>query len=202
MNKGKKKLYLFDFDGTLTHYDSLFDFLKETQANYKQGWLKMMPQLVLAKLGILAKSKVKEEFISFFLKGKSKEELETLAKTYFEKNHQRILRKNAVEFIQNINPIDDKYLVSASLDIWLQPFAENLGLQLISTQAAFKNSKYTGKFASPNCNYEEKAQRIKNEIPLEQYSEIIAYGDSKGDGFMYELSDKSLHRYFHQSVKK
>ncbi len=198
MNKGEKKLYLFDFDGTLTHYDTLFDFLKETQPNYRQIWVKMLPKFILAKLGILSKASVKEELISSFLKGKSKEELETLAAKYFKKNHQRILRKNAVEFIQNINPNDDKYLVSASLDIWLQPFADYLGLQRISTEGKFENGKFTGKFSTPNCNNEEKAHRIKNEIPLEQYSEIIAYGDSKGDRFMYELSDKSFHRYFHK----
>ncbi len=198
MSENGRKLYLFDFDGTLTHQDSLFDFLKNTQTNYGKGFFINIPKFAGAKLGLGSNSKAKESFVSYLLKGKTQEEITEISLRYFEKNHQSLLRDNALRFIQNLEQTDDKYLVSASLDIWLQPFADFLGLKRISTEAEFKNGKFTGKFATPNCNYEEKAKRIQNEIHLTQYDEVLAFGDTSGDKFMYQLADTYHHKFFHR----
>ncbi len=197
MAQTKRTLYLFDFDGTLTHKDSLFDFLKKTQKGYYKGFILFLPKMIIAKLGIGDKGKTKEAFISYFLKDKSQNEIQKIAQMYFEENHQKLLRENAVSFIQDLPPEADKYMISASLDLWLNPFAEYLGMQRISTEGAFENGEYTGKFSTPNCNYEEKARRILQEIDLSKYTEIKAYGDTKGDHAMYALADQSFHQYFH-----
>ncbi len=194
-----KNLYLFDFDGTLTVKDSMFDFLKFiAPVLFYIGFVLFLSLFVFLKLGLLDASKVKEKFIAFFLKGKSKEELQHKAKQYFQKRHKYLLRENAVEYVQSISQEDEKYMVSASMDIWLEPFAEYLELNLICTRAHWLNEKYSGKFLGKNCNGQEKAHRIQKEIALSKYDEIIAFGDTSGDKQMYNLATEFHHQYFHQ----
>ncbi len=193
-----KKLYLFDFDGTLTHIDTLFDFLKFSfPDDYKFNYFKFIPFFILAKLKLKNVEDIKRKFIGVFLKGKSKSEIEKLATNYFETNASKILRKSAVAYVQNIHDSNDKYIVSASTDIWLRPFADFLGLKLICTMVEYSNQDiFTGNFSTPNCNYEEKTRRIQTEINLGEFNEILVFGDSKGDQSMSMLSTEFYYQYF------
>ena len=68
---------------------------------------------------------------------------------------------------------------------------------LICTKAKYdEQGFFTGKFASPNCNYQEKKNRIEKEIDLSLYDQIIAFGDTKGDEAMFSIATKSNFRYF------
>ncbi len=193
-----RKLYLFDFDGTLTTRDSLFDFLKFSfPSTYFKHYLFFIPLFFIAKLKIVDTGKVKERFISSFLKGKSFVEINQLATRYFNENHPNLIHKEADKFIRSISNYNDKFLVSASLDIWLQPFADYYQMGLICTQAKYdENGFFTGKFATPNCNYEQKKYRIEKEVDLSLYDEVYAYGDTDGDKAMYALATQSFNQFF------
>jgi HAD superfamily hydrolase (TIGR01490 family) len=191
------KLYLFDFDGTIINKDSLFDFLQTSFPDkYKAAFIKFIPLFLMIKFKLLSAGKVKQKFISYFLKGKSVSEIEDLAQHYFEARKDTIFRMKALEYIKNLAYEPDKYMVTASLDLWVKPFAKYLGLRLISTEAELINDRFTGKFATPNCNYKEKVVRIVEEIQLAQFKEIYAFGDSKGDKHMLELATNPHFRYF------
>ena len=194
----KRTLYLFDFDGTLTNKDTLFDFLKFSFSKaYFINYLLFMPLFVVSKLKIIDPGKVKEKFISQFMKGLSTHQIEKLAQNYFEANHQKLIHPKADVYIKSINNYNDKFIVSASLDIWVKPFADYYGMGLICTKANFdENGIFTGKFASNNCNNEEKKLRIEKEIDLSFYDEIIAFGDTKGDEAMFSIATKANFRYF------
>lgn len=196
--EGNRNLYLFDFDGTLTNVDTLFDFLKISfSKTYKLRFIQFLPQFIGAKLGINSKAEVKRMFINSFIEGKSRSEIESLANQYFQQKSQKILRKSAMSYIQNLPSNDAKFIVSASLDIWLKPFAEFLGLDLICTHAEFDtNGNYTGRFATPNCNYLEKKNRILQEIHIDDYDEIFAFGDTKGDLEMFSLAHHIFFKKF------
>jgi phosphoserine phosphatase len=47
-------------------------------------------------------------------------------------------------------------LVTASLDIWVKPFADELKMQLVSTRAEFKNGVFTGNFIGKTVTEKEK----------------------------------------------
>lgn len=193
-----RNLYLFDFDGTLTKKDSLFDFLKFSfPSTYSRVYLSYLPLFALCKIKILDKGDVKEKFISAFLKGKSYTEINHLAHNYFEANHKDLIYSKADKYIKSVSNYNDKFIVSASLDIWLQPFADYYEMGLICTKAEFdEQGFFTGKFASENCNNEEKKIRIEKETDLSLYNEIIAFGDTEGDKFMLEIATESNYKLF------
>ena len=92
------------------------------------------------------------------------------------------------------------YFVSASLEIWLKPFAEFYNFKLICTKAKFKNNLYTGKYDGVNCNHEQKVLRINQEINLKDFSEIFVFGDTQGDKGMLNLATKSHFQFFRKGL--
>ena len=194
-----KKLYLFDFDGTLTYKDTMFLFLKfYNPAKYSFQFLKLVPLFVLLKLKLANAEAVKKSFISSILEGESKYQIEKKAKLFFDENYPSLFRENALDFIKNIDHSQtDCYIVSASLDIWVRPFAEKFGMKLLATQAAFENNIFTGKFVGKNCNGLEKVNRIKEAINEKKYDKTIAFGDTSGDQEMLDWADEGQFKFFH-----
>ncbi|WP_027377457.1 HAD-IB family hydrolase [Kaistella palustris] len=194
-----KKLYLFDFDGTLTYKDTLFLYLKFYNAKkFMIQFVRHVPLFLLLKLRLADAEKVKKSFISSVLKGQRKETIEKKSQEFFVRFYPEIIRENALEFISNINREKvDCYIVSASLDIWVQPFADHFKMKLLATQAEFENGIFTGRFVGSNCNGEEKLHRIKAELGDKKYDKTIAFGDTAGDRPMMEWADESQFEFFH-----
>ena len=194
-----KKLYLFDFDGTLTYKDTMFLYLKfYNSMKFYVQFVKHIPLFVLLKLKLADAEKVKKSFISSILKGESRTKIEKKSQSFFEKYQDEIFRVNALEFINNIDRTQtESYIVSASLDIWVKPFAEKLEMKLLSTRAEFKNDIFTGNFIGKNCNGPEKVKRIIETVNERKFDKIIAFGDTSGDREMLSWADESQIEFFH-----
>ena len=194
-----KKLYCFDFDGTLTYKDTMFLYLKFYNASkFRMQFIKHIPLFTLLKLNLLDAEKVKKSFISSILKGQSKAKIEKKSQEFFDQYYPEIFRENALDFIKNIDYSQtDCYIVSASLDIWVKPFAEKFKMNLIATKAEFKNDIFTGNFVGKNCNGLEKVNRIKEEISDKKYDKTIAFGDTFGDQQMLDWANEGQYKFFH-----
>ena len=194
-----KKLYLFDFDGTLTYKDTMFLYLKfYNSMKFYVQFVKHIPLFVLLKLKLADAEKVKKSFISSILKGESRTKIEKKSQSFFEKYQDEIFRVNALKFINNIDRTQtESYIVSASLDIWVKPFAEKLKMKLLSTRAEFKNDIFTGNFIGKNCNGPEKVKRIIETVNERKFDKIIAFGDTSGDREMLSWADESHFEFFH-----
>lgn len=194
-----KKLYLFDFDGTLTYNDTMFMYLKfYNPGKFRIQFIKHIPLFVLLKLKLADAEKVKKSFISSILKGERKAKIERKSQAFFEKYDPEIFRPNALEFIKNIDRKNtESYIVSASLDIWVKPFAEKLEMKLFATRAEFKDDIFTGNFIGKNCNGPEKVNRIKEEIGTKKYDKTIAFGDTSGDKEMLAWANEGQFEFFH-----
>ncbi|AYZ11043.1 HAD family hydrolase [Chryseobacterium arthrosphaerae] len=194
-----KKLYCFDFDGTLTYKDTMFMYLKfYDSTKYRIQFLRHVPLFILLKLKLAETEKVKKSFIGSILKGQSQEKIEQKSKQFFELHYPKIVRENALDFIQNIDRNNTQsLLVTASLDIWVKPFADELKMHLVSTRAEFKNGVFTGNFIGKNCNGKEKLVRIKAEINDSKYDKIIAFGDTSGDRPMLKWANEGHYQFFH-----
>ena len=194
-----KKLYCFDFDGTLTYKDTMFLYLKFYNASkFRMQFIKHIPLFTLLKLNLLDAEKVKKSFISSILKGQPKAKIEKKSQEFFDLYYPEIFRENALDFIKNIDYSQtDCYIVSASLDIWVKPFAEKFKMNLIATKAEFKNDIFTGNFVGKNCNGLEKVNRIKEEISAKKYDKTIAFGDTSGDQQMLDWANEGQYKFFH-----
>ena len=67
----KKKLYAFDFDGTITKRDTLIAFIRYAKGTsaFVLGFLLHAPLLVLMKLGLYPNWKAKQRVFAYFFKG-------------------------------------------------------------------------------------------------------------------------------------
>lgn len=194
-----KKLYLFDFDGTLTNKDTMFLFLKfYNPTKFYIEFAKHIPLFLLLKLKLADAEKVKKSFVSGILKGERLNKIEQKSQGFFEKFHQEIIRPNAWEFINKIDRSQtESYIVTASLDIWVKPFADLFGMKLLATKAEFENGIFTGNFIGKNCNGDEKRCRIETEFSGRKFDKTIAFGDSAGDREMMAWADESQFEFFH-----
>ena len=194
-----KKLYCFDFDGTLTYKDTMFLYLKfYNSSKFNLQFIKHTPLFILLKLKLIDAEKVKKSFISSILKGESRLKIEKKSEQFFTRYYPEIFRENALDFIKNIDPSQtDCYIVSASLDIWVKPFAEKFGMNLLATQGEFKDDQFTGEFVGKNCNGSEKVKRIEEAISDKKYDKTIAFGDTSGDKEMLEWANEGQFKFFH-----
>lgn len=194
-----KKIYFFDFDGTLTKNDTMFMFLRYCDQNkFAVKFLLHLPLFVLLKLKLAQAENVKRHFISSVLKGKTEQFLKQKAQGFFEANYPDLIRENALEFIQNMNREQtESYLVTASLDIWVKPFADKFQMILIATQAEFKDGIFTGNFKGANCNGEEKVKRIKQALGDKKFDKTIAFGDTSGDQALLKFVNEGHYKFFH-----
>lgn len=193
-----KELYCFDFDGTITNKDTMLLFLKHYDSKkFFINFIIHLPLLIMMKLKLISAEKVKRSLIKSILRGASAEKLNNVAQVFFEKYHQRIIRKKALSFIQSMGSNIDGYIVTASLDIWVKPFADYFNFGLIATRAAYCEGSFTGNFLTPNCNGQEKVNRIKTEIDTKLYQKTSAFGDTSGDKPLLDWADISYFRLFH-----
>ncbi len=147
----------------------------------------------IKKEGEIAKRKV----LAFLFKGKSELELKQLGISFTEKIIPSILLPKALKEIRMHKKQGNKIIViSASLDIWLKPWADSMGIELICTQMEFDNQKFSGRFATANCVGIEKVNRINSYLKLNEFNSIYAYGNSSGDKQMLELADYKYYRHF------
>ena len=194
-----KKLYCFDFDGTLTYKDTMFLFLKfYDSGKYYSQFVKHLPLFILLKFKLMDAEKVKRSFISAVLKGEKQTKIHEKSKQFFAENYPVLFRENALDFINNIDRNKtESLIVTASLDIWVQPFADKFGMKLLATRADFQEGIFTGNFVGRNCNGPEKVSRIKEEIKNQKFDKTIAFGDTSGDKQMLNWANESHYRFFH-----
>lgn len=195
-------LALFDFDGTVTHKDSMLPFLKFCVPVHKYilNLIVLMPKVVLYYLGFIDSGRLKSAFLKRFFNNWTEDRLNISAETYYDLILKHDIRPFMAERIDwHINKGDDVYLVTASSGIWVQPFCKEKGIGCISTEMEFENGRFTGKLTGKNCKGKEKTIRIKSELHLEKYDRIYAYGDSKADKPMLELATDAFFRQFNFS---
>ena len=176
-----KKLFVFDFDGTLTNADTLLEFIRFACGRKRMllGFLLYSPLLVLMKARLYPNYKAKQKVFAHFFKGMTLEQFDTLCQAFA--------------------------IVSASIDNWVRPFAEMyLGQQHDGTDIVVLgtkvetdgNGRLTGRFATSNCYGAEKVRRITEVWPSRDQYDVSAFGDSRGDKEMLAYADQAYFKPF------
>ena len=191
-----KRIYAFDFDGTLTTRDTLLAFIRYAKGTgaFLWGFLRHAHLLVLMKLRLYPNWKAKQRVFSYFFKGMSLEEFDTLCRQFVADNRQ-LLRPEGVKTLQQAQADGAEVLiVSASIDNWVQPFFPKV--KVVGTQVEVKNGLLSGLFLTQNCYGEEKVRRILALYPDRSEYRLIAFGDSRGDKELLAFADEAHYKPF------
>lgn len=196
-----KKIYAFDFDGTLTTKDTLLEFIRFAKGSglMYAGLLLFSPLLILMKLHLYPNWKAKQKIFSWFFKGMKINEFDLLCQTFAQQN-QHLLRPEGKEKVRKILEEDNitVLVISASIDNWVRPFFDEFGenIRVIGTQIEIKTDRVTGRFTTKNCYGQEKVNRLKALYPQRETYELIAFGDSRGDKELLAYADKGFYKPF------
>ncbi|MCI1732307.1 MAG: haloacid dehalogenase-like hydrolase [Prevotella sp.] len=193
----REKILFFDFDGTITTKDTLLEFILYScgKVKFLLGFLLYSPLLILMKFGLYPNWKAKQHVFSYFFRGMKIDDFDSVCRR-FAVDCRYLLRPEAVKDMETAMTEGIKvYVVSASIDNWVQPFFEFA--KVLGTQIEVINGILTGRFMTPNCYGPEKVRRIKEVLtePRSHYY-IIAYGDSRGDKEMLDYADEEHFRPF------
>ncbi len=190
------KVFVFDFDGTLTTRDTLIAFIRFARGT---AWLVrclllLLPRLVLMKLGLVDNGRTKERLFAMCFKDMPTADFDDLCHR-FATESQTIKRRETWDVVEKAvaqgNPV---CVVSASVDNWVSPFFPDT-VTVVGTRVESVNGRLTGRFLTPNCYGAEKVRRLKETVPgldtARSHYYIIAYGDSRGDKEMLAYADES-----------
>lgn len=201
----KKKIYCFDFDGTLTTSDTLLEFIKYAKgtSRFLMVFLMYSPLLVMMKLHLYPNWKAKQQIFAHLFAGMRIEKFDALCRGFAEES-QHLLRPKGITLMHEALVAGAQvFIVSASIDNWVRPFFDirNLkGIQVLGTQIEVEDGKLTGRFKSNNCYGKEKVHRIAEALKSFERSEyeIEAFGDSRGDKEMLAFADKGHFKPFRE----
>ena len=168
---------IYDFDNTIYEGDTVVDMMLYGFKKYPFKVIKCVIRglKLKKKYNSLNISEVKEEFFSFLYEIK---DLNKFIESFIDSH-----MKNIKPWYKNQQKENDT-IISASYDLWINPFCERLGIKnIICTKVDDK-----GKIIGENCKGEEKVKRFKEEFPNVEVFE--SYSDSSTDIPMLLLAKK------------
>ena len=196
-----RKIYAFDFDGTLTTKDTLLEFIRFAKGSGQmfRGFLLFSPLLLLMKLHLYPNWKAKQQLFSYFFKGMNIDDFNALC-THFAEQNKHLLRPAGIEKVRQA--IEEEQatvlIISASIDNWVRPFFDEIDkkMQVLGTQIEGKEGRLTGQFTTKNCYGQEKVNRLTALYPHREAYDLIAFGDSRGDKELLDFADKGFYKPF------
>jgi len=196
-----RKIYAFDFDGTLTTKDTLLEFIRFAKGSGQmfRGFLLFSPLLLLMKLHLYPNWRAKQQLFSYFFKGMNIDDFNALC-THFAEQNKHLLRPAGIEKVRQA--IEEEQatvlIISASIDNWVRPFFDEIDkkIQVLGTQIETNGGRLTGQFTTKNCYGQEKVNRLTALYPHREAYELIAFGDSRGDKELLDFADKGFYKPF------
>ena len=143
----RKKIYVFDFDGTLTTADTLLEFIRFACGRTRMllGFALYAPWIVLMKLHLYPNYKAKQKVFAHFFGGMEASQFDTLCQR-FAANSAHLIRPAAADYVRRVVPdAYALYVVSASLDNWVRPTVERW---LCGSDS---NTTFTWQAHAPKC---------------------------------------------------
>lgn len=196
MTKNTRKVTVFDFDGTLTTRDTLLLFIRFAVGTRRfiTGFLLFSPMILLMLLRLYDNGKCKEHVFSWFFKGMPHRDFASLGQRFASRITTIARDTTTTALARHREDGDTIYVVSASIEEWIRPYCEKLGVtDVVSTKAEVgADGRLTGRFATPNCYGAEKVRRLLAVEPDRDGYYLTAYGDSKGDEEMFALADEKV----------
>ena len=197
---GDHRIAVFDVDGTLLRGDCLWLAARRAKglAGQLLAALACLPWLICWQLRLLSTGRFKQQTIAAFGVCEAVNRAETAGGGGWLLGELRgQLRPEALQRLRWHQQRGDRVLLcSASPRLLLQPLADWLGVELLCTELEQAQGQWRPKLSSPNCKGPEKMRRLERHLgPLDGLT-IEAYGDSKGDRELLQVSALPHYRSF------
>ena len=190
------QLALFDFDHTITSGDSYGRFLRlvATPEQRAQAWWRIGPWLLAYRLKLISAERIRRRVTALVFTGRHAGEIAQLAADFSREHIAGIVRPQMLEQIQWHKAQGHVVaVVSGSLDLYLRPWCEELGLELICNRLESDGERLTGRYDGGDCG-PRKVSLIRKRFDLDKYQRIHAYGDSTEDKPMLALAHERWYR--------
>ena len=189
----KRRVAAFDVDGTLVAGDSLVPFVWRAAGprRFLLAALRHGLRVVAATaLGIGSRDAAKEAFVGSSLGGLPLTTVRKAGEAYAADLERKLDTTSLDRLRWHAGQGHEVVLVSASLDIYLEPLAAKLGVDtVLATRLGIDDDgRLTGALDGPNVRAHEKVVRLRRWLGGDA-CELWAYGDSAGDRELLALAD-------------
>ena len=191
-------LALFDFDGTITTkgtYPGFVSFAVRPRRKLLGGVI-LSPLIIGHRAGLVSDQAIRKAISRIGFWRDEPKRLRVLGEQYANEILQNLIRPVALETIAWHKARGDRIVVvSASLDVYLEPWCRSLGVDVICTRLETRGDRVTGRYLHDDCCGEVKARRIRESFALTEYGTIYAYGDTEEDREMLEMAHRIFFRW-------
>jgi phosphatidylglycerophosphatase C len=192
-------LALIDFDGTITTkgvYPEFLHFAVPRSRKLTAGLL-LSPAIAAYKCGLISEPAIRLVLSRASFQGADPARVQALGERFVRDVVPALIRPIALERIAWHKERGDRVVVvSASLDAYLIPWCQSLGVDLICSELEMaSDGRLTGRYVRGDCYGVEKVRRIRERLVLDDYGVIWAYGDTEDDRPMLDLADRKYFRW-------
>lgn len=197
MNTNQQPFAFFDFDGTLTRYDTVLPFCHFVEHNsysFIKKLLPISPYLIGYLLGIVSNLQAKEKLFTSYLAKLTLSESEKLAQQFVQQKLNTLLRSEGMQKLHYHQRHHHRcILVSASPELYLIDWAKQNGFEcVLATQLEHNNGMLTGKISGKNCIGIEKVNRIEQIFGTQCWQNSYGYSDSLVDKPLLQAVEHSF----------
>lgn len=189
-------LALVDFDHTVTTCDTYSRFLRgvATPAQKARAQWSIGPWLAGYKLRVLSAESLRVRATQVVFSGRNEAEIAAIGKRYALETLPAVLRPAMMERIDWHKARGDTVaIISASLDVYLQPWCALHGLELVCNRLEAVDGQLTGRYLGGDRG-RHKAADIPSRYDLARFDRVHAYGDSSEDRPMLALAQERWYR--------
>ncbi|RUO34090.1 HAD family hydrolase [Aliidiomarina soli] len=193
-------LALFDFDGTVTTHETMPVFIKLSVGKRRLvfGHLILAPLILGFKLGFVSGVVIRRVIVRLAYSRVPIVRLERSGHQFAEQYLSASLRPEAMERINWHKDSGHKVvIVSGGLDIYLAPWCQKHGLDLICSSLEHREGLLTGKYDGEQCVLSEKVRRVHERYDLDSFESIYAYGDTLEDKDMLNIATNAYYQWQH-----
>jgi HAD superfamily hydrolase (TIGR01490 family) len=191
-------LALFDFDGTITTKETYPYFIRAAVAPRRLaiGWLLLGPLVLGYRLGLVPGRLLRALIVRIGLAGRDAAEIQAAGERFAREVLPGMVRPQALDRIRWHQARGDTVVVvSGGLDVYLDAWRRQHGLELICSRLESRDGRLTGRYSGRDCVSAEKSRRVRERFCLEAFDQVYAYGDTHEDLDLLELADRRWYRW-------